>query len=79
MKLILERVFTNSKSVSGGEPYTIGHLYYIDNGVKKRVVNKNGKGIDVIEDYDRLLINSMTTSQIQSKKVYSKTCIPYDT
>lgn len=66
MKLLLERIYTNSS-------YTIGHLYVLtENGEKQYLM-------DTIEDADRGLDNSMSTSTIKSKKVYCKTAIPTGT
>ena len=66
MKLLLERIYTNSS-------YTIGHLYVLtENGEKQYLM-------DTIEDADRGLDSSMSTSTIKSKKVYCKTAIPTGT
>lgn len=66
MKLLLERIYTNSL-------YTIGHLYVLkENGEKEYIM-------DTIEDADRGLDNSMELSTISSKKVYCKTAIPTGT
>ena len=66
MKLLLERIYTNSS-------YTIGHLYVLtENGEKQYLM-------DTIEDADRGLDDSMSLSTIKSKKVYCKTAIPTGT
>ena len=66
MKLLLERIYTNSS-------YTIGHLYVLsENGEKQYLM-------DTIEDTDRGLDDSMSLSTIKSKKVSCKTAIPTGT
>ena len=66
MKLLLERIYTNSL-------YTIGHLYVLkENGEKEYIM-------DTIEEADRGLDKSMELSTISSKKVYCKTAIPTGT
>ena len=62
MDLLLERIYTN-------KDYTIGHLYLMENGVKKYL-------FDTIEDADRGLDDSMNLTEIKNKKVYCKTAIP---
>ena len=62
MKLLLERIFTC-------KTYTIGHLYLIENGVKKYLM-------DTIEDCDRGLKNNMSLNEINKLKVYCETAIP---
>lgn len=66
MKLLLERIYTNST-------YTIGHLYVVnDDGSKEYLM-------DTIEDTDRKLDDSMSEDDIKAKKVYCKTAIPTGT
>lgn len=66
MKLLLERIYTNSS-------YTIGHLYVLTESGDKQYL------MDTIEDTDRGLDNSMDVSTVKAKKVYCKTAIPTGT
>lgn len=68
--LEVRRVF-NSKT----NGYSISHLYW--NG--ERLVNSKGKGLDVVEDVDRGLDQSMKPEEIKKKKIYAKTAIPVGT
>lgn len=62
-EILHERVFSNDQ-------YTISHLYAIVNGVKTKIC-------DAIEDTDRGLTDDMTVEEINKKKVYGETAIPY--
>ena len=65
MKLLLERIYTC-------KTYTIGHLYLIDNGEKKYLM-------DTIEDCDRNLSDDMSLEEIKKLKKYCETAIPTGT
>lgn len=56
------------KRIFKGDSYTIGRLYV--DGIYE---------CDTLEDIDRGLTSSMSLSEIQSKKKYGETAIPYGT
>ena len=64
MKLLLERIFTNDR-------YTIGHLYCVN-----EVTNEKTFICDTLEDCDRGLTQDMKPSEVNKRKVYTKTAIP---
>lgn len=67
MKLLLERIFTNDR-------YTIGHLYCVND-----ITNEKIFICDTLEDCDRGLTQDMKLSDINKRKVYTKTAIPTGT
>lgn len=63
LEILHERIFSNDQ-------YTISHIYVIENGVKTKIC-------DAIEDCDRGLTDNMSIDEINRKKIYGETAIPY--